>query len=73
MQAQKQRAIESLHKFGFNDAQIRLETKRIEMAAKANGEAEEDEILDDGFLDALKGISDWKDWRQEDEEQKANI
>ena len=73
VQAQKQRAIESLHKFGFNDAQIRLETKRIEMAAKANGEAEEDEILDDGFLDALKGISDWKDWRQEDEEKKANI
>ena len=73
VQAQKQRAIESLHKFGFNDAQIRLETKRIEMAAKANGEGEEDEILDDGFLDALKGISDWKDWRQEDEEKKANI
>ena len=73
VQAQKQRAIESLHKFGFNDAQIRLETKRIEMAAKANGEAEEDEILDDGFLDALKGISDWKDWRQEDEEQKAKL
>lgn len=73
VQAQKQRAIESLHKFGFNDAQIRLEAKRVEMAARDNGEAEEDVILDDGFLDALKGMPDWEDWRQEDEEQKADI
>lgn len=73
VQAQKQRAIESLHKFGFNDAQIRLETKRIEMAARANGDAEEDEVLDDGFLEALKDKQDWKGWRQEDEEKKAGI
>ena len=73
VQAQKQRAIESLHKFGFNDAQIRLETKRVEMAAIAAGESGEEEDQDDGFLDALKVNGDWEGWRQEDEEKKTGI
>ena len=73
VQAQKQRAIESLHKFGFNDAQIRLETKRVVMAAIAAGESGEEEDQDDGFLDALKVNGDWEGWRQEDEEKKTGI
>ena len=74
VQAQKQRAVESLHKFGFNDAQIRLETKRIEMAARAAGEVEEEEIQDDGFLDALKGSvnADWEGWGDGPENQETS-
>lgn len=73
VQARKQRAIESLHKFGYDDSQIKLETKRVELAARASGEIEEDEIPDDGFLDALKDKGDWDGWKQEDEEKKADI
>lgn len=73
VQARKQRAIESLHKFGFDDAQIRLETKRVELAARASGEMEEEEAPDDGFLDALKEKDDWKGWKQADEEEDPDI
>lgn len=73
VQARKQRAIESLHKFGFDDVQIELERKRVEMAARAAGEIEDEEEPDDGFLDALKGSGDWKGWKQEDEEEDPDI
>jgi len=73
VQARKQRAIESLHKFGFDDSQIELERKRVEMAARAAGETEDEEEPDDGFLDALNGSGDWKDWDQKDEETETDI
>ena len=73
VQARKQRAIESLHKFGYDDSQISLETKRVELAARASGEIEEEELPDDGFLDALRNGIDWKGWRQENEEQDSDI
>ena len=73
VQARKQRAIESLHKFGFDDSQIGLERKRVEMAARAAGETEDEEEPDDGFLDALNGSGDWKDWDQKDEETETDI
>lgn len=73
VQARKQRAIESLHKFGFDDAQIELERKRVEMAARAAGETEEDEAPDDGFLEALNGTGDWNGWNQKDEEEDPDI
>lgn len=67
VQARKQRSIESLHKFGYDDAQIRLETKRVEITARAFGEAEDEEEQDDGFLEALKGSAsaDWEGWGNE--------
>lgn len=73
VQARKQRSIESLHKFGFDDAQIELERKRVEIAARAAGEAENEEEPDDGFLEALSGSGDWKEWNQKDEEEDPDI
>lgn len=73
VQARKQRAIESLHKFGFDDARIELERKRVEITARAAGEADEEEVPDDGFLEALNGEGDWKEWKQEDEEEDPDI
>lgn len=72
VQARKQRAIESLHKFGFDDSQIELERKRVEMAARAAGETEDEEEPDDGFLEALSGSGDWKEWNQKDEEEEED-
>ena len=73
VQARKQRAIESLHKFGFDDERIELERKRFEMAARAAGEAEDEEVPDDGFLSALNGTGDWEGWVQEDEEEDPEL
>ena len=73
VQARKQRAIESLHKFGFDDERIELERKRFEMAARAAGEAEDEEVPDDGFLSALNGTGDWEGWVQEDEEEDPDL
>ena len=70
VQARKQRAIESLHKFGFDDAQIELERKRVEMAARVAGGTEDEEEPDDGFLEALSGSGDWEGWNQKDEEEE---
>lgn len=74
VQARKQRAIEFLHKFGFDDEQIRLETRRLEMAVRANGEVGEEEEQDDGFLDALKGSvdADWEGWEDGVKDEKAS-
>ncbi len=73
VQARKQRAIESLHKFGFDDEQIELERKRFELAARAAGEAEDEEMPDDDFLSALNGTGDWEGWVQEDEEENPDL
>jgi uncharacterized protein YjcR len=73
VQARKQRSIEALHKFGFDDKQIELERKRVEMAARAAGEMEDEEVPDDGFLTALSGTESWEGWKQEDEEKDPDI
>ncbi len=57
VQARKQRAIESLHKFGFDDSQLQIENKKLEIVARANGMAEDEDLPDDGFLDALKAAA----------------
>lgn len=52
VQARKQRAIEALHKFGFDDARLEIELAKVELASlKIGGQETEEE--DDGFLDAL--------------------
>lgn len=54
VQARKQRAIEALHKFGYDDARLELETMKIELTALKVG-GQEHEVEDDGFLEALNG------------------
>lgn len=52
VQARKQKAIDSLHRFGFDDARLEIELLKLEvMSAKLGGQDTETE--DDGFLDAL--------------------
>lgn len=52
VQARKQRAIEALHKFGFDDARLEIELAKVELASMKLG-GQETEAEDDGFLDAL--------------------
>ena len=54
VQARKQRAIEALHKFGYDDARLELETMKIELTALKMG-GQDAEVEDDGFLEALNG------------------
>lgn len=52
VQGRKQRAIEALHKFGFDAARLEIELAKVELASlKIGGQETEEE--DDGFLDAL--------------------
>lgn len=52
VQARRQRAIETLHKFGYDDARMELETMKLEFEMlKQDGQTEEQE--DDGFMDAM--------------------
>ena len=52
VQARKQAAIDSLHRYGVDDAKLELELMRLELASlKIGGQEAEQE--DDGFLDAL--------------------
>lgn len=52
VQARKQKAIEALHRFGFDDARLELETMKFEMAMLKQGDQVE-ETGDDGFLAAM--------------------
>lgn len=52
VQGRKQRAIEALHKFGFDDARLEIELAKVELASlKIGGQETEEE--DDGFLEAM--------------------
>lgn len=52
VQARKQKAIDSLHRFGFDDARLEIELMRLDLASLKIG-GQDNEIADDGFLDAL--------------------
>lgn len=67
VQARKQRAIESLHKFGFDDSQLQIESKKLEIAVRATGIIEGEDLPDDGFLDALKATAseEWENGTDE--------
>ncbi len=56
VQARKQRAIEALHKFGYDDARLELETMKIELTALKLG-GQDTEVEDDGFMTALNGTA----------------
>lgn len=52
VQARKQAAIDSLHRFGIDDAKLEIELMKVELATLKLG-GQEPELEDDGFLDAL--------------------
>ena len=57
VQARQQKAIETLHKFGYDDARLELETMRFEFELlKQDGQSEE--TGDDGFLDAMNASAE---------------
>ena len=62
VQARQQKAIETLHKFGYDDARLELETMRFEFELlKQDGQNEDTE--DDDFLDAMNASAEsvWGD------------
>lgn len=71
VQARKQRAIESLHKFGFDDSQLQIESKKLEIAVRANGMVEDEDLPDDGFLDALKAAAS-EEWEADSPSDEPN-
>ncbi len=52
VQARKQAAIDSLHRFGVDDARLEIELMKLDMAALKLG-GQETEVEEDGFLKAL--------------------
>lgn len=62
VQARKQRAIEALHKFGFEDARLEIELAKVELASVKIG-GQEAAPEDDGFLEALNAQAEdlWGD------------
>lgn len=60
VQARKQAAIDSLHRYGADDARLEIELMKLDLAAVKLG-GQETEQEDDGFLDALRGSveDDW--------------
>lgn len=75
VQARKQAAIDSLHRYGVDDARLEIELKRLDLAARKLGEQGNEDEQDDGFLDALKEHvpEDWDSEEISDEEQEDDI
>ena len=64
VQARRQRAIETLHKFCYDDAHLELETMKFELELlKQDGQNEDD--TDDGFLGAMNASAE-NVWGDED-------
>ena len=62
VQSRQQKAIETLHKFGYDDARLELETMRFEFELlKQDGQSED--TGDDGFLNAMNASAEsvWGD------------
>ena len=62
VQARRQKAIEALHRFGFDDARLELETMKFELElSRADNQGKE--TPNDGFLEALgaEAASVWGD------------
>ena len=53
VQAQRQRAIDSLHKMGCDDARMELELLRLELEVATRDGNSEPEVEDDGFMAAM--------------------
>ena len=56
VQARRQRAIETLHKFGYDDARLELASMQLELELlKQDGQNEDN--TDDGFLEAMNATA----------------
>ena len=55
VQARRQRAIDSLHRMGCDDARMELELLRLELEVATKGGNSEPEVEDDGFMAAMNG------------------
>lgn len=56
VQARRQKAIEALHKFGYDDARLELEIMRFELEMLKQG-GQDENTDDDGFLDAMNAVA----------------
>lgn len=56
VQARKQKAIDSLHRYGFDDARLELEMMKLELEIMKQDNPEQ-EIEEDGFMAAMNGIA----------------
>lgn len=56
VQARRQKAIETLHKFGYDDAKLELATMQLEFALLKQ-DSTDDSTADDGFLDAMNTVT----------------
>lgn len=65
VQASKQRAIDSLHRYGYDDAKLEIKLMRLELEL-AKQDTSDDTQVDDGFLSAL-GDTALDVWSGEDE------
>lgn len=65
VQGRRQKAIETLHRFGYDDARLELETMKFELELlKQDGSGSEQE--DDGFIDAMNAAAA-ETWSNADE------
>ncbi len=62
VQARRQKAIEALHRFGFDDARLELETMKFELEL-SRADTQGKETPNDGFLEALgaEAVNAWGD------------
>lgn len=56
VQARKQKAIDSLHRYGYDDARLELEVMRLELEIMKQDNPEQ-ETEDDGLMKAMNGIA----------------
>lgn len=56
VQARKQKAIDSLHRYGFDDSRLELEVMRLELEVMKQDNPEQG-TEDDGFMKAMNGIA----------------
>lgn len=56
VQARKQAAIDSLHRYGVDDARLEIEMMKLDLATLKLG-GQETEMEDDGFLDAMNVVA----------------
>lgn len=69
IQEQKRKCIDSLHKIETDDRRLEIELIRLEREAAKDGAAENDNITDNSFIEALENSveSTWDDYDEPEE------
>lgn len=69
IQEQKRKCIDSLHKIETDDRRLEIELIRLEREAAKDGAAENDNITDNSFIEALENSveSTWDDYNEQEE------